>query len=222
MNDRLEQYLGAVERGLPELPEKRRQDEITEVRQHLDALIAARQYADIDAEAATDAALRQFGSARRVSLGIRSAYWRERIGVSDTVVGAALLTVGGSILVNGLLSPLTISLRSLIGIDPMTIPHATPLLWATYLLPIVLPYLFVGVLVGVLTPQRGVKGAFVGIGGYTLYSQLTFVLLYRLLHIHHEVREDYLLLQFSVIGFTVAASVLGAALGKQYSQKVIV
>ena len=64
MNKRLEQYVEMVDAGLKRLPTDEREKEITELRQHLEALMLAHEELGETTETATDSALKQLGDAR--------------------------------------------------------------------------------------------------------------------------------------------------------------
>ena len=66
MNNRLNEYLTEVETRLRPLPPVDREQEIAEIAQHLNALISAHQNDGRTEEAATEAAITQFGTAREV------------------------------------------------------------------------------------------------------------------------------------------------------------
>lgn len=77
-NGRLEQYLTTIDAGLQTLPAARRAEELREIRQHLEALVAghmARGAAEADA---VEAAIRQFGHAEKIGRGLEAAWERRR------------------------------------------------------------------------------------------------------------------------------------------------
>ncbi len=75
---RLEQYLAAVGARLRTLPPARRDEEVREIRQHLDALVAAHLARGQSPEEAVDVALRQFGHAEQIGRQLQGAWARPR------------------------------------------------------------------------------------------------------------------------------------------------
>ncbi len=66
MDKRLETYLQTVESELGEMREARREAELREMRQHLEAIVARLTEGGLSEEEATEAAIAQFGAARQV------------------------------------------------------------------------------------------------------------------------------------------------------------
>ena len=66
MDKKLETYLQTVESELGEMREARREAELREMRQHLEAIIARLTEGGLSREEATEAAIAQFGEARQV------------------------------------------------------------------------------------------------------------------------------------------------------------
>ena len=66
MDKRLETYLQTVESELGEMREARREAELREMRQHIEAIIARLTEGGLSQEEATEAAIAQFGEARQV------------------------------------------------------------------------------------------------------------------------------------------------------------
>jgi hypothetical protein len=94
MNNRLEQYVDEVAHNLRSLPEEQRQEEIAEIRSHLDARVAAEMELGKTQEEAVAEALRQFGSARKVGSSLRRV-WRRRTGairLRSAFLGAVVST----------------------------------------------------------------------------------------------------------------------------------
>ncbi len=73
----LEDYLDQLRFQLKALPEKKRESEIQEVRQHIESLIADYRQSGDSEEIATMKSLRQFGSARRNGYSLRRTWQRE-------------------------------------------------------------------------------------------------------------------------------------------------
>lgn len=66
MNKRLDKYLQNLDHELRLLPEDRREEELREIRQHLEAIVARLMDGGISEEEAVEAATAQFGEARAV------------------------------------------------------------------------------------------------------------------------------------------------------------
>lgn len=62
----LDHYLATLEARLKSLPPARRQEEMLEIRQHLEALVAGHLRAGVSEDAAVAAAIRQFGHAEQI------------------------------------------------------------------------------------------------------------------------------------------------------------
>lgn len=90
MNNRLNEYLDDLESRLRFLPEADRQQEINEIRPHLQSLIAAHQSEGQNEDAAAQAALHQFGTARAIGSRIGRVERRKRLAqTAETVVFCA-------------------------------------------------------------------------------------------------------------------------------------
>jgi len=93
MNNRLEQYVEEVGHNLRSLPEERRQEEIAEIRSHLDARVEAEMELGKTQDEAVAEALHQFGSSRKVGSGLRRAWRRRTESHQAALVGAVISTV---------------------------------------------------------------------------------------------------------------------------------
>jgi hypothetical protein len=76
-NPQVERYLQSVEARLSALPPAQRDDELRELRQHLEALIVGHRARGLDDDAAVAAALRQFGHAEQLGRDLQRASLRE-------------------------------------------------------------------------------------------------------------------------------------------------
>jgi len=76
MPNRLDTYLADIEKRLRPMPEAERAGEIEEIRLHIEALSENYQSKGFDAEAATNTAIRQLGTARKLGDSIITAWWR--------------------------------------------------------------------------------------------------------------------------------------------------
>jgi uncharacterized integral membrane protein len=75
----LDHYLETIEGRLRNLPLARRQDEIREIRQHLEALAAGHRLAGLSEEEAAEAAIRQFGHAEQIGQALSKASRQKRM-----------------------------------------------------------------------------------------------------------------------------------------------
>ena len=227
MNNRLEEYVREVEQGLDALHATRRADEIAELRQHLAAAVVAHQELEADEDAATDAALTQFGPARTISQGIRKVWWRERLLLPDTVLATALVAVGGEVILGSLLTPIRNVVTMGLGINfnmasgaGTTADLGTQIaMYAYFALSVSLPYAIVGGVVGWLAPRRGVRGTLIGVAAFAAYTQIFFMLqmwVGSLSHFgwHGMTLEQYLFQH----GLSVAA-ILAAGAGAWWGQR---
>jgi len=78
-NSQLDHYLATIEGRLKRLPLARRQEEMQEIRQHLEALAAGHRIAGLSEDEAVAAAIRQFGHAEQVGQELDKASPRLRI-----------------------------------------------------------------------------------------------------------------------------------------------
>lgn len=167
-NSGLEAYVGELERGLHGLSETRRTEELTEIRQHLNASVAAHQEMGMGETEATEVAVRQFGAARLVSGDLQKALWREKrrekTRMPDTVAAAAFVTVAGSLALVHILAPLTSLLN-----DPSDV-RTTLAFYVFWSVSCLMPRYLLAFLVGRLAPRNGVRGTLLGGWAYLIYS----------------------------------------------------
>jgi len=78
-NSQLEHYLKTIESRLQNLPPAQRQEELLEIRQHLEALVAGHHLAGLSEAEAVVAAIRQFGHAEQVGQELSKATQQKRI-----------------------------------------------------------------------------------------------------------------------------------------------
>ena len=69
--DPVDRYLASVARRLTALPAARRDEDLRELRQHLDTLVTGYRAAGLDEQAAARAAVERFGHAERIGRGLR-------------------------------------------------------------------------------------------------------------------------------------------------------
>ena len=75
----LDHYLAIFEARLTGLPPARRQEEMLEIRQHLEALVAGHLRAGVSEDAAVAAAIRQFGHAEQIGQELSKASQPQRL-----------------------------------------------------------------------------------------------------------------------------------------------
>lgn len=78
-NSHLDHYLEIIEGRLKRLSPARRQEELLEIRQHLEALAAGHRIAGLSEEEAEKAAIRQFGHAEQVGQELSNVSQRRRM-----------------------------------------------------------------------------------------------------------------------------------------------
>lgn len=78
-NSPLDHYLETIEARLQGLLPARRQEEMREIRQHLEALVAGHRIAGLSEEEAVAAAIRQFGHAEQVGQALNQASQQQRM-----------------------------------------------------------------------------------------------------------------------------------------------
>lgn len=78
-NSELEHYLETIEARLKGLPSAQRQEEVREIRQHLEALVAGHRIAGLGEDEAVEAAIRQFGHAEQVGQELSKAPRQQRM-----------------------------------------------------------------------------------------------------------------------------------------------
>ena len=99
MSSKLDKYLQSVAHELRGLPEHKREEELREMQQHLETIIARGIESGASEDDATHVALQQFGSAREVGRKLRSVgLRRESVG---RVVAAPLCGVLGNLVLIG-------------------------------------------------------------------------------------------------------------------------
>ena len=91
-NNLLENYLNTVDHTLSVLPTTHRENEQRELRSHLEEMIANRVLSGESEAEATAGALQQFGNAKKVGLGLRTAYFRSAW--RTTPAGTLLVALG--------------------------------------------------------------------------------------------------------------------------------
>lgn len=78
-NSQIDDYLKIIEDRLKRSSPTRRQEEMLEIRQHLEALAAGHRIAGLSEEAAEKAAIRQFGHAEQVGQELSNISQRQRM-----------------------------------------------------------------------------------------------------------------------------------------------
>lgn len=174
MNSRLEEYMSEASKGLENLTETRRAEELAEIRHHLEAREKAHRELGFDETAAAEATIRQFEAARTTSGGLNKVGRQEKALMPDTVAAAAFVAVVGSLALADMLDPLTSLLNVPFG---PTLTMAYLLYWGASR---VLPRLLVGFLIGRLAPRHGVKGTLLGVSAYFAYSTASLVMYFAL------------------------------------------
>lgn len=163
MHSRLEQYLQTVEQNLNALPAEKRQNEISEIRLHMESLVEANKELGSTEEEAVTHTLAQFGRARTVGKDLNR--------VHQSADKSPLRTLAGAVAFNyfsGMLASLLVSRLFLLTLTPDGTPTA---LW---LVRGMLTTLCVGWLTGAVVPRHAVKCTFFA---HLLGAGLSFVLM---------------------------------------------
>lgn len=92
-NPRLEQYVETIRLRLKSLPAQQRDEEVREIRQHLDALVAAQTAAGLSEDQAVDVAIRQFGHAAEIGNDLRQSQPQRLRGMMPVVAIYAVSVV---------------------------------------------------------------------------------------------------------------------------------
>lgn len=145
MEKKLETYLQTVESELGEMREARREGELREMRQHLEAIVARLTEGGLSEEEAVEAAIAQFGVARQVGREL------EKVGTRKESLLRILLAPIGAAACAMILSSATVTLQEVIA--SVTMP------WTQYLVlffvtiwPI---FLAAGLVAGFISPKWG-------------------------------------------------------------------
>lgn len=78
-NPRIERYIATLGARLRSLSSAQRDEELSEVRQHLDALVAGHRARGLSEEEAVEAALHQFGHAEQIGQQLHRAWAQRRV-----------------------------------------------------------------------------------------------------------------------------------------------
>ena len=94
----MERYLSSVSSHLKDLPADERDEQLREMRQHLESLVAAHRASGLNQDEAVSAALNQFGDSQRIGSQLRHASKQHRLPNLWLYVGiylsAVILTLG--------------------------------------------------------------------------------------------------------------------------------
>jgi len=222
--DRVERYVSELSRGLEDLGETRKREELEEIRQHLDARVQACRELGLDEEEAQEEAVRQFGSVQKVTGGLRKAYWREKFFVPDTISGATILAVVAECILVGVLGPLTEIIGTATAYySPFSsaMPYF-PLFPFTYLIFFMMkfPATFLsGVAVGWFAPRNGVRGTPMGHFVFEAYHILSKWAIISLSSPAVAQNPEIYLIPLGLTVSMIPVSVWGAYIGRRYAAK---
>lgn len=93
-NPRLDQYIETIHARLKSLPAAQRDEEVREIRQHLDALVAGHRAAGLGEDEAVHVAIRQFGHAEQVGRELHQTWQPQRLRALVPALLIYLLSVG--------------------------------------------------------------------------------------------------------------------------------
>ena len=156
MHSPLEQYLEEVTTHLHILPAAQRTDEVEEIRQHVEALVAARQELGHSREEAISQTLTQFGRAQTVGRQLARAYKRRFPSTRRSLALASVCALISCFGVNLLVSELFTRLGPA-WVSPMY-ADSLPAHPATWLLSALIGNYAWGYMTGAITPRRAVAG----------------------------------------------------------------
>lgn len=163
MHKSLEDYLDALAASLGPLPKRRREEELREMRMHLQSAAALYLEAGNSEEEAARTAVEQFGAAPVVGMGLVLAWWREKRLDPFKVCGAAIATlIIGNILSYSLsfvLSVLEYPIGNISNLQVFFLHHEAAFVFCLNWLTLGLT----GAILGVVMPKQAVRGAFLGI-----------------------------------------------------------
>ena len=149
MNEGLPKYLEVLSHELRDLPEQRREEELCEVRQHLEAIVARLMDGGLSETEAVEAATAQFGAARKVGRELKMAgkkgepWWRAWAGA----VGAGVLYLAANFYAIAVTARMVTSAR-------LGSPEFYLALWIPQAVFVIAP-LVSGFLAARVSPERG-------------------------------------------------------------------
>ncbi len=168
MHSLLEDYLSEVAAYLTPLPVKRRNEELREMRAHLENAVIVNQELGQTEEDAVQNALVQFGLPEALGENVVWAWRREKKLSLQSCLKAAACTVAMTILL-GHLMPLLHFYSS-----PVVTPlHSSLLLWGEGVLWLMPMFVLVGGVSGFLSPKRSVEGVALGMDAFLFYFLVT-------------------------------------------------
>ncbi len=169
MHSPLEPYLQTVEQNLHFLPPDERQQELAEIRLHLESLLEANRELCNTEEEAVAQTLAQFGRAQTLGKDLTYVHQSEGKPKLRMLAGAIAFSYVGGTLLNHLLYPLLNFAVPFTG-------HSTPLWITAWIATSLMSTLCVGWLTGVVTPRHAIKGTVIT---HLLGGAITFVTVMR-------------------------------------------
>lgn len=226
MHTQLEDYLNEVAKGLGSLPTARREEELSEIRQHLFGAVTASEEKGNSEDKAVLAAVEQFGTPQAVSKQIASAWrrgvWRNRRDLWWSIACAFVLSFILRVAA-GIVFPAFMYHFGLIRIDHTGRAHFPPWLGLVEISWLIASSAAQGIAIGAVFPRDAVKASAVGIIiSVALYQGLC----YHFASLRHERIEPayvasamYLILQVVIAAlFARAGSRWRKARGEQRAQ----
>ena len=168
MHSLLESYLSEVAAHLSALPVKRRNEELREMRAHLENAVIVNQELGQSEEDAAASALVQFGLPEALGENVVWVWRREKKLSLQSCLKAAACTVAMTILL-GHLMPLLHCYSSPV----VTSLHSSLLLWGKRVLWLIPMFVLVGGVSGFLFPKRSVEGVALGMDAFLFYFLAT-------------------------------------------------
>lgn len=214
MHNLLETYLSEVERSLRLLPKRRRNEELREIRQHLQNAVAVYREQGQSEDEAAQSAIAQFGQSDDLGQNIVQAWRRgqaiRRRDLGKSAVCALLLVFMLPRLLSPLAKPFALQAFNAHEFQLVTILFD-------------LPFLLAGMINGIVLPRQAVAGTGLGTGSFCLYrmSVMLFLNLQVMLDRHFSsfmIHANLLLFAGTMVtywGTATLAAILGAWIGSR-------
>jgi hypothetical protein len=169
MHSPLEPYLQTVEQNLHSLPAEERQQELAEIRLHLESLLEANRELCNTEEEAVEQTLAQFGRAQTLGKDLTYVHQSEGKPQIRMLAGAVVFNYAGGMLLGHIVHPI------LNFAVPLTV-HPTPLWITAWIASSLMTAFCVGWLTGVVAPRHAIKGTVIN---HLLGMCITFVITMR-------------------------------------------
>lgn len=227
MHKRLENYLAEVAARLHSLPTARRNEELREIRAHLQSALALHQEQGQTEDQAAKTALAQFGTPEAVGQELVAAWRRGEMLQKRSFWGAAACALALTLLVGALEGHWMPLLTGHAMQIVKTHPHSLSLLWlaAASFMAGTAVRVVIGAISGFAFPKRAVSGTALAMTLWGIYG--LGKVFYNFAHLPHAVAAKlphemvYILAISSIVGLTLSASltILSAWAGSRWREK---